>query len=495
MKTQRLPLLILLSLLCLCTLALPQAADFREAKKQFLAAFKSEIPPEERMTAVAAVAAFDYKDAAKLLVSGIGLSQEILEPLQKLRLELVEGDGWEIMGRDPAPELQRLKDAVDAELKVQDAIFEGLVKMNHHKVMEYFVKEGLFREKHWRARETVALVLVEKADPETIEPLSRALRDKDAHVRTAAATALGKMKATEATEDLADLLKDRTWTVRAAAIDALGAIGTKDVVEPLIGRVGKENGRILEDLVEILARLTGQKFGPIPESWERWWEEHKEEYLGDPEFETGTAPEAGDDEEPGPDDENYYGLPIRTNKAVFIIDISESMSYSAVEYQEKPKPGEISRLELAKRELLRALRHFGKDSSFSIIAFNNRVFMWRKGLVAGVRKNRDAAEEWVRKLRPSETTNIYAALEVAFRMAGTGADKDYALGADTIFLMSDGSPTNADASVDDWTKITRAVRKWNHLGRIRIHTIGLLGHNVEFMSQLAAENGGRYVSR
>ena len=122
--------------------------------------------------------------------------------------------------------------------------------------------------------------------------------------------------------------------------------------------------------------------------------------------------------------------------------------------------------------------------------------MWRKNPVAGNRKNRDKAETWVRGLKPSSTTNIYAALETAFRMAGMGGnDKAYAIGADTIFLMSDGSPTNADSSADDWTKITRAVREWNNLGRVRVHTIGLLGHNVEFMSQLATENGGRYVSR
>jgi hypothetical protein len=469
--------------------------SFRDAKKQFDAAYKPEVEASERLAAVQAVGAYDYKDAAKLLLSGISKSQEIVEPMQEFRRQLVEGDGWEIMGRDPRPELLRLKNAIDAELKVIDAIFAALVKMDGAQTMAWFLKDGLFRQKHWKSRETVALVLREKADPETIEPLTRALRDKDARVRTAVALALGRLKAHEATEDLVTLLRDKSWTVRAAAVDALGEIGTKEVVGPLVARIGKESGRLQEDIAEILKKLTGMKFGNVAESWERWWEEHMEEYLGSPEFETGTEPE-DEPAEPGPEDENYYGMPIRTRAAIFILDISESMSYSAVEFQEKPKPGEISRLELAKREALRALRHFGKNSSFSLIAFNDRVFMWKKNLVKGNRQNRDDAETWIRNLKPASTTNIYAALQVAFRMAGTGeADKTYGLSADTIFLMSDGSPTNADSSADDWTKITRAVREWNKLGRIRIHTIGLKGHNVEFMSTLARENGGRYVSR
>ena len=487
------PVIILLAVLLFSSLALSDG--FRDAKKQFDDAYTTGVEPAERLAAVLAVGAYDYKDAAKLLLSGIAKSQDIIEPMQETRRQLVEGDGWEIMGRDPAPELLRLKNAIDAELQVIDAIFQSLVKMKTAAVMAWYVKDGLFREKHWKSRETVALVLREKADPNTIEPLTRALRDKDARVRTAVALALAKLKAHEATEDLVTLLRDKSWAVRAAVVEALGAIGTKEVVGPLIARIGKESGRLQEDIAEILKELTGQKFGTEAKSWERWWEEHMEEYLGSPEFKTGTDPE-GEPAEPGPEDEGYYGMPIRTRAAIFIIDISESMSYSSVEYQEKPKPGEISRLELAKREALRALRFFGKDSSFGLIAFHSRIFMWKKNLVSGNRQNRDDAETWIRNLKPAETTNIYAAMETAFRMAGTGqTDKNYGLGADTIFLLSDGSPTNADSSADDWTKITRACREWNKLGRIRIHTIGLKGHNVEFMSTLAHENGGKYVSR
>ena len=66
-------------------------------------------------------------------------------------------------------------------------------------------------------------------------------------------------------------------------------------------------------------------------------------------------------------------------------------------------------------------------------------------------------------------------------------DKYYPPAADTIYLLSDGAPTNQDLSDDDPDRILRAVREWNRLGRMKIHTIGLKGHSVEFMSRLARE--------
>ena len=74
-------------------------------------------------------------------------------------------------------------------------------------------------------------------------------------------------------------------------------------------------------------------------------------------------------------------------------------------------------------------------------------------------------------------------------------DKYYPPVADTIFLLSDGAPTNEDLTDDKPERILRAVRQWNSLKRMKIHTIGLKGHSASFMSALARENGGTYRSR
>ena len=61
-----------------------------------------------------------------------------------------------------------------------------------------------------------------------------------------------------------------------------------------------------------------------------------------------------------------------------------------------------------------------------------------------------------------------------------------------IDKLSGGALSKA---LDDWEKIIRASREWNRLKRIKVHTIGIGGHNVAFMSRLASENGGTYVAR
>ena len=75
-------------------------------------------------------------------------------------------------------------------------------------------------------------------------------------------------------------------------------------------------------------------------------------------------------------------------------------------------------------------------------------------------------------------------------------DRNYDLGADTVFLLTDGSPTKPDGSLDSTEKILVACREWNRLKRVTIHCIGIgKAHNGGFMSALARENGGQYVAR
>jgi Mg-chelatase subunit ChlD len=191
----------------------------------------------------------------------------------------------------------------------------------------------------------------------------------------------------------------------------------------------------------------------------------------------------------GDRDGGYYGIPIETSRAIFVVDVSGSMG-------EMSTGGQISKIESAKNELVRVVTNFAPKGHFNVVVFNDIVKKWQEKMMPATKGNREAAVAWVKALDAASSTNIFDALDTAFQVAGLGAtDTNYGLGADTIFLLSDGSPTKPDGQLDDWEKIIKAVREWNRLKRITIHTIGIGGHNAAFMSTLALENGGAYVAR
>ena len=98
-------------------------------------------------------------------------------------------------------------------------------------------------------------------------------------------------------------------------------------------------------------------------------------------------------------------------------------------------------------------------------------------------------------------------METAFKMTGVGAaaDRAYEPVFDTIFFMTDGTPTSGKTT--DTKLILGDVHRWNEARKIRIHVVGMGGKakgapgqrgddlDKDFLQKLAAENGGECVLR
>lgn len=490
----------LLIALLLAPMLTAVAGDWSSAKSEFSSAFQPTRTAAQRESAVMAVAAFDTRDAAKLLLSGVERIDRITAPMIERKAEVDDqiekylgGQMFEQERRLPAEahaavktlkrESGQLQDEITAEAGVLAAIEEAISTMRDKDAVEYLYERALSGESSWKARQIVAAALEDINDPESVKYLVRALKDKDARVRMTAAVTCGRMKAPDALKGLLDLLKEKAWTVRSAAIEALGEIGQKGAVGPLIDQISEEEGRLKEDCGRALQKLTGQTFGSTEDAWRRWWEEHKSEYGGEDGEELGGHPVGR-----GGRDGGYYGIPIETSRAIFVVDVSGSMSGEG--------NGGVAKIQSAKNELTRVVKNFAPKGAFNLIVFNDIVKKWQDRMMPASKGNKQAAMDWVKDLEAASSTNIFDAMDMAFRVAGMGAsDKNYGLGADTIFLLSDGSPTKPDGGLDDWEKIIKAVREWNRLKRITIHTIGIGDHNAAFMSTLANENGGTYVAR
>jgi uncharacterized protein with von Willebrand factor type A (vWA) domain len=82
-------------------------------------------------------------------------------------------------------------------------------------------------------------------------------------------------------------------------------------------------------------------------------------------------------------------------------------------------------------------------------------------------------------LRPAGGTNIYDALELAYRDAAV----------DTIYLLTDGDPTAG--KVVDPGIVGDEVRRWNLRRQVVIHSIAV-GQESPLLRRIATESGGVY---
>lgn len=88
-----------------------------------------------------------------------------------------------------------------------------------------------------------------------VEPLARALKDKEYRARAIAAEALGKIGDVRAIAPLTAALKDSEYKVRAIAVEALGKIGDVRAIEPLTVALNDSEYKVRLAAEEALERI------------------------------------------------------------------------------------------------------------------------------------------------------------------------------------------------------------------------------------------------
>ena len=315
--------------------------------------------------------------------------------------------------------------------------------------------------------------------------------------------------------DLAKYVTHKNAEVRERAAAAVAAIHYFAAIPAVIDALAKASGRAQRHIGLALEDMTGQKLGSTVVSWRGWWEREGKAFVAGGGKSRRRRRAGGmfapvSQERRDATGEYYFGLPNEGTSVLYIIDASGSMK-QPVTWASRPGGGGITvaagaekkkgawaktRLEACKRELVRALGQLRRNQTFNVIWFSELAHRWRPKMQAALPSLIADARAWVERLQPLGTTNIHDALQLGFSMVkGRGIyDRAYrgAFGLDTVFLLTDGSPTLPSGKLDDTEKILRAVRHWNPLKRVTIHTIAIGSENldVRFLKRLAAENGG-----
>ena len=333
-----------------------------------------------------------------------------------------------------------------------------------------------------------------------METIAGLAGDSAMEIREAVAVALGDIGSSANMDIARQLIADEEWEVRAAMISSAARLEIKPMVSLLVSRLAVEPERRLRaDLHDGLVQLTGQDFGRDPDLWISWWNANKDEFGQTEKIEIRVEKsDYGETTE-------YYGIRLDTSRVLFVIDVSESMNKGGGHIEVVQPDGQTRAIDkpdnmsIARAELERVVSTLDDTVRFNIMTYAENTELYKPGCVWATAGNKSAAIKWVRKLKPHglSTTDTYLALMTALGAAG----KSIAAAArsrpvyDSVFFLADGQPTTGITT--DPEEILRDVRQANPDARIVIHTILIPTEGEiagQFMSSLAAENGGDSVT-
>jgi hypothetical protein len=304
-------------------------------------------------------------------------------------------------------------------------------------------------------------------DPTWVQDLVGLAGSTDFESRMLGLAMLLEMKSPAAITHAQRYLSNRAWELRSVSYRYLTMSRDVTSIPLLIGRFGKEDGRLAYELNTALFKHTGTRCWNARD-WSAWWRNNKVGFaLPHPKSIAGGGSSTGGTTV------SYYDIPLVSSRIAFLVDHSGSMSARVGTDKKR------NRLMAAKEQLRQVIAALPKTHKVNLIPFQTGVSrVWRelKSLSNGNRRN---LLDEIDKIKLAGGTNTYGAIEAAME------DPE----VDTIYLLTDGVPTSG--SVIDPDEILEAVRRENRTRQIIIHCISI-GMKSTLLMDLAAMTGGEY---
>ena len=154
-------------------------------------------------------------------------------------------------------------------------------------------------------------------------------KDMDPRVRMAALEAVAGAAEGKGEALVIGRLADADWSVVLRASQIATEKKMHKAVPHMINALTGASPRLAEGLGKALRELTGENFDPYADVWSRWWADNKAEFEKDVEVKTGKKPEFPRI--------HFYGVEIKSDRVLFIIDVSGSMKLEIKPKDEKKK--------------------------------------------------------------------------------------------------------------------------------------------------------------
>ncbi|MCE9635344.1 MAG: HEAT repeat domain-containing protein [Planctomycetes bacterium] len=493
------------------------AAALKERRDRAMEAVQVDGDALVRAKAVADLGALDDADAGKALaevITALGFRWTQIETTHRQTLlayepfrgfTMKEQKDW-AMKKKLGDQIEQEEERLEGLSVVAQASVTAIARMKSPDAVAA-VDRAAAGEADGRARSVFLGGLVANPASKPADLVKRLQKEDSPAIKIMALEAMAARKDPAFAEYATKALTDTGWPVRRAAIAVLQALGDVKAVPALVAAMQTEEGVLLEAFGKALTALTGQTLGHFADVWRRWYEEHKDELSGQ-----GAKPQVVKPGAKAPAPVNYYGVETVSRRVLFVIDISGSMKdpigndpVETTGVSKKDQPYTGPKIEVAKRILGEAIAKLEAKTTFNIVFFNHQVTTFQDKLVPATAEIKAKADAAIFDLQAAGSTYALGALRQAFEFAGvngTPVTGKFDPLVDTIFFLSDGAPT--DDSLDAAKpmppeEILKAVREWNRLAHLTIHTIAIdpsvgKGAFVRFMKVLAAENHGTYTA-
>ncbi|HLG43347.1 MAG TPA: HEAT repeat domain-containing protein, partial [Planctomycetota bacterium] len=127
-------------------------------------------------------------------------------------------------------------------------------------------------------------------------------------------------------------LEGDPWPVAAAAVEFLQEIAAPQSVPVLIDAMARYEGRLRNDIRDALATMTGESRPADPATWKTWWDANGDAFLN------GTYSPPGGQSATVGFYTDFFGIPVRSSRILFVLDRSDSMGQRARWKAPEPDP-------------------------------------------------------------------------------------------------------------------------------------------------------------
>lgn len=302
------------------------------------------------------------------------------------------------------------------------------------------------------------------------------LRSNDTESLTIAIRSLGRIN-TNNKEVIKKLYKNLDTrvdpSVRRSTVEALGGIAEKASAPILINLL--KDKAVYQLAIDSLERLTGQEFGNNPGAWRNWLAKNVDFVPVntdlDEHYAAKMAKQEKDKEDKKGTSAEFYGVEIKGQNILFILDKSGSMS---------AKTDYGTRLDQLKKEFSEMLDTISYKINIGIIVFPGKGIYPRSGIEEADPAYKEKLKKYLKDIQPSGGTPTGETMAYAFDKV---VKKEK---IDTIYLLSDGAPNTSP------TQVQELIKGMNMSYFVKIHTISI-GAESEFLKNVAKDNYGTYT--